>query len=265
MLTLSRGTVVGLGAGLVWILLTELRRSLRPVLVGSLVGSSLSPESSTLHGAESRPAWRARRMWRARTSTPGSLRGALPGDLPWTTRSSASALGTSEFDIPSTASCRWACRRSKSCTTRSSTSQPSSGRSPCSCSSRISRSSSRGLRSPCARVGDLPTLRSRLARLSSSEPRQPHAYGAVLRAVLAPRWARRRTLARHTRSHVVVRVTYVSSLRAGGPLSHIQTLAPAVAEQGLDVSVVCADDRVAATFRAAGIETAVVPLRDSTT
>jgi glycosyltransferase involved in cell wall biosynthesis len=57
-------------------------------------------------------------------------------------------------------------------------------------------------------------------------------------------------------------VTYVSSLRAGGPLSHIQTLAPAVAEQGVDVSVVCADDRVAATFRAAGIETVVVPLRD---
>ena len=37
MLTLSRGTVVGLGAGLVSIILTERRRSLRPVLVGSLV------------------------------------------------------------------------------------------------------------------------------------------------------------------------------------------------------------------------------------
>ena len=36
-LTLSRGTVVGLGAGLVWILVSDPRRSLRVVLVGGLV------------------------------------------------------------------------------------------------------------------------------------------------------------------------------------------------------------------------------------
>jgi glycosyltransferase involved in cell wall biosynthesis len=59
-----------------------------------------------------------------------------------------------------------------------------------------------------------------------------------------------------------VKVTYVSSLPAGGPLSHVRDLAPAVAAQGVDVSVVCADDRVAAEFRAMGIETAVVPLRN---
>jgi len=57
-------------------------------------------------------------------------------------------------------------------------------------------------------------------------------------------------------------VTYVSSLPAGGPLSHVRDLAPAVAAQGVDVSVVCADNRVAAEFRGMGIETEVVPLRD---
>jgi glycosyltransferase involved in cell wall biosynthesis len=58
-----------------------------------------------------------------------------------------------------------------------------------------------------------------------------------------------------------VRVTYVSSLPAGGPLSHVRDLAPAVAAQGVEVSVICADERVAAGFGRMGIEAAVVPLR----
>jgi putative inorganic carbon (HCO3(-)) transporter len=52
MLTLSRGTAVGLGAGLVWILLTERRRSLRPVLVGSLV--ALVAVAGVVHFARGR-------------------------------------------------------------------------------------------------------------------------------------------------------------------------------------------------------------------
>ena len=53
----------------------------------------------------------------------------------------------------------------------------------------------------------------------------------------------------------------MSSLLAGGPLSHVRDLAPAVAAHGVDVSVICADDRVAAGFREMGIEAEVVPLR----
>jgi glycosyltransferase involved in cell wall biosynthesis len=59
-----------------------------------------------------------------------------------------------------------------------------------------------------------------------------------------------------------VKVTYVSSLPAGGPLSHVRDLAPAVAAEGVDVNLVCADDLIAAEFRAMGIEAEVVPLRD---
>ncbi len=39
LLTLSRGTVVGLGAGLIWILVTDPRRSLRITLAGGLVAA----------------------------------------------------------------------------------------------------------------------------------------------------------------------------------------------------------------------------------
>jgi glycosyltransferase involved in cell wall biosynthesis len=52
----------------------------------------------------------------------------------------------------------------------------------------------------------------------------------------------------------------VSSLPTGGPLSHVRDLAPAVAARGVDVSVICADDHVAADFRRMGLEAAVVPL-----
>ena len=53
----------------------------------------------------------------------------------------------------------------------------------------------------------------------------------------------------------------MSSLPAGGPLSHVRDLAPAVAARGIDVTVICADERVAAAFREAGLKAAVVPLQ----
>lgn len=57
-----------------------------------------------------------------------------------------------------------------------------------------------------------------------------------------------------------MRVVYVSTLRGGGPVSHLLDLAPAVAAAGADVAVVCASDDVAAAFAARGIATAVAPL-----
>jgi glycosyltransferase involved in cell wall biosynthesis len=53
----------------------------------------------------------------------------------------------------------------------------------------------------------------------------------------------------------------VSSLPAGGPLSHVRDLAPAVAARGVEVSVICADEAVAAGFRKLGLAAEVVPLR----
>lgn len=58
-----------------------------------------------------------------------------------------------------------------------------------------------------------------------------------------------------------MRVVYVCSLDAGGPVAHLQSLAPAVAETGADVKVVCSDERVAAGFKSAGLEAVVVPMR----
>jgi glycosyltransferase involved in cell wall biosynthesis len=58
-----------------------------------------------------------------------------------------------------------------------------------------------------------------------------------------------------------VRVVYVSSLPKGGPVAHLHALAPAVATAGADVRVVCAHETVAASFRAAGVDVLVVPLR----
>jgi glycosyltransferase involved in cell wall biosynthesis len=58
-----------------------------------------------------------------------------------------------------------------------------------------------------------------------------------------------------------VRVVYACSLDAGGPLTHLRDLAPAVAAEGVDVRVVCADERSAASFEAAGVEAVVRPLR----
>lgn len=58
-----------------------------------------------------------------------------------------------------------------------------------------------------------------------------------------------------------MRIVYVSSLPKGGPVSHLRVLAPAVARAGGDVHVLCLDEHVAASFRAAGVRASVTPLR----
>jgi glycosyltransferase involved in cell wall biosynthesis len=58
-----------------------------------------------------------------------------------------------------------------------------------------------------------------------------------------------------------VRVVYVSSLPKGGPVTHLRTLAPAVARTGVDVHVVCLDENVARSMRAEGVDASVEPLR----
>jgi glycosyltransferase involved in cell wall biosynthesis len=58
-----------------------------------------------------------------------------------------------------------------------------------------------------------------------------------------------------------LKVVYASSLERGGPLSHLRDLAPQVAGQGVDVTVLCASEAVAAGFREAGVEAVVAPLR----
>lgn len=58
-----------------------------------------------------------------------------------------------------------------------------------------------------------------------------------------------------------MRVTYVLTLERGGPLSHVLDLAPRVAAQGVDVSVVCADEAQAARFRAVGLDATPVTVR----
>jgi glycosyltransferase involved in cell wall biosynthesis len=58
-----------------------------------------------------------------------------------------------------------------------------------------------------------------------------------------------------------MRIVYVSTIERGGPLSHLQILAPAVAARGIDVHVVCANEEVAESFRVTGIESSVVQVR----
>ena len=58
-----------------------------------------------------------------------------------------------------------------------------------------------------------------------------------------------------------MKVVYVCSLTEGGPLTHLRDLAPAVAAEGVDVQVVCADERSAEAFRAVDIPAVVRPLR----
>lgn len=58
-----------------------------------------------------------------------------------------------------------------------------------------------------------------------------------------------------------LKVVYASSLERGGPLSHLHELAPHVAELGVDVTVLCASEPVAAGFRTLGVEAVAVPLR----
>jgi glycosyltransferase involved in cell wall biosynthesis len=57
-----------------------------------------------------------------------------------------------------------------------------------------------------------------------------------------------------------VKVVYVSSLDSGGPVSHLYDLAPAVAELGPQVRVLCGSEQVAASFRKLGLESTALPL-----
>ncbi len=59
-----------------------------------------------------------------------------------------------------------------------------------------------------------------------------------------------------------MRVVYACSLAAGGPLTHLRDLAPNVAAEGIDVRVICADEGIAESFRAAGVEAFARPLRN---
>jgi glycosyltransferase involved in cell wall biosynthesis len=60
-----------------------------------------------------------------------------------------------------------------------------------------------------------------------------------------------------------MKVVYVSTLESGGPVSHLLMLAPRVKDSGLDVTVVCASERVAAEFRRRGVRAVVVRLRNA--
>ncbi len=59
-----------------------------------------------------------------------------------------------------------------------------------------------------------------------------------------------------------MRVVYACSLAAGGPLTHLRDLAPNVAAEGIDVRVICADEDIAESFRAAAVEAVARPLRN---
>ena len=50
-----------------------------------------------------------------------------------------------------------------------------------------------------------------------------------------------------------MKVVYVTTIERGGPVAHLQTLAPAIAAAGVSVHVVCASEAVAATFRDRGV------------
>lgn len=58
-----------------------------------------------------------------------------------------------------------------------------------------------------------------------------------------------------------MRVVYVSTVRGGGTLAHLLTLAPSIAGLGVDVRVVCASTDAAAAFRRAGVDAHVVAVR----
>ena len=58
-----------------------------------------------------------------------------------------------------------------------------------------------------------------------------------------------------------MRVVYVSTLDAGGPVTHLRQLAPRVAGEGVDVRVVCASEAVADGFRALDVAAETVRLR----
>jgi glycosyltransferase involved in cell wall biosynthesis len=58
-----------------------------------------------------------------------------------------------------------------------------------------------------------------------------------------------------------MKVVYTCSLDAYGPLTHLLDLAPRVARAGPDVLVLCANEEIAAEFRARGVEARPLPLR----
>jgi glycosyltransferase involved in cell wall biosynthesis len=58
-----------------------------------------------------------------------------------------------------------------------------------------------------------------------------------------------------------VRVVYVVSVPGAGPVTHLLTLAPAVARHGVDVKVLCAGEDVARSFRDLGVGAVSLPLR----
>src|SRR5438034_423805 len=55
-----------------------------------------------------------------------------------------------------------------------------------------------------------------------------------------------------------MRVVYVSTIERGGPLTHLKQLAPHVAEEGIDVHVLCSRDELAESFRALGVSAEAV-------
>jgi glycosyltransferase involved in cell wall biosynthesis len=57
-----------------------------------------------------------------------------------------------------------------------------------------------------------------------------------------------------------MRVVYVCSLASGGPLKHLLDLAPHVAHTGVEVTVLCASEEIAAEFRRRGVTSTSVPL-----
>ena len=61
-----------------------------------------------------------------------------------------------------------------------------------------------------------------------------------------------------------MRVTYVSTLTEGGPVSHLLNLAPRVAEAGAHVRVLCGSDEVADRVRSLGLAAEAFPLRSKT-
>jgi glycosyltransferase involved in cell wall biosynthesis len=61
-----------------------------------------------------------------------------------------------------------------------------------------------------------------------------------------------------------MRVVYASSIDRFGPLSHLRSLAPAIAREGGEVKVLCLDETVADSFRALGVEAVVAPLTSKT-
>jgi glycosyltransferase involved in cell wall biosynthesis len=58
-----------------------------------------------------------------------------------------------------------------------------------------------------------------------------------------------------------VKALYVTSIPEAGPVTHLRTLVPAVANAGVDAHVVCATEEVAGWFREQGAKATVIPLR----